>query len=202
MKKILIISNNVISATNNNGKTLLSLFSEEKDAQIFQLYFSNEQPTLSNFDYFKISDSDLINLRLKGKKTYGQQYSTEMPSEPQISKKHSSISRLFRELIWSNVCNIPELKEWVLDINPTHIFFVGGDCLFAYKIFNYIFELLSKKPVCSLFITDDYVSKKGIFNPFELLRRNCIKKAIGITLKNVKYFFTISNKMKNYYQLS
>jgi len=200
-KRILIISNNVLSLTNNNGKTLLSLFSLVENAEIAQLYFSNEKPEISNYAYFKMSDSDIINLKFKNKKTYGpQKYVNRHAEIVQIAKKHGVLSRLLREFMWCGVHHNPDLQKWVIDFNPTHIFFVGGDCLFAYKIFDCLYNMLDKKPKCSLFITDDYISCKGIINTIEILRRKLIKKAISDALKNVEYFFTISNKMKLYYK--
>lgn len=200
-KKILIISNNVLSATNNNGKTLLSLFSLlPENTEISQLYFSDEQPTISNVNYFKISDRDLLNSKFKNKITYGKQKSISKSStNVSVAKKHNNLMRLMREVLWINSHKLKELDSWVIKFNPSHIFFVGGDCLFAYKIFHHIYRLLSKRPICSLFITDDYVSLDGVYNPFELFRKTLIKRQIKKTLNNITHFFTISNKMKKYY---
>ena len=59
MNKLLIISNNVLSEINNNGKTILS-FIENSKLEIRQLYFSSEVPSIKTYKYFRISDNDII----------------------------------------------------------------------------------------------------------------------------------------------
>ena len=65
-ERLLIISNNVLSTTNNNGKTILSCIDSIPQDQVQQLYFSNETPTVSGYRYFKISDTDVIRTRFMG----------------------------------------------------------------------------------------------------------------------------------------
>mgnify|MGYP000361581007 CR=1 FL=1 len=67
-EKILIISNNVLSQTSNNGKTLLSYFKNLNSKNIYQLYFSEEIPQLSGYHYYKLSDKDILKGYLNEKK--------------------------------------------------------------------------------------------------------------------------------------
>ena len=67
-ERLLIISNNVLSTTRNNGKTILSCIDTLPKNQVRQLYFSEEIPTLADYKYYQISDTDIINARLKREK--------------------------------------------------------------------------------------------------------------------------------------
>ena len=77
-ERILIISNNVISDTNNNGKTILSYFDSINYTQIRQLYFSNEIPLRKEYKYFRISDIDVIKGRFSSKRRGSKITANEM----------------------------------------------------------------------------------------------------------------------------
>ena len=52
--RLLIISNNVLSETNNNGKTILSYFDTIPKEQVAQLYFSGECPQIEGYRYYQL----------------------------------------------------------------------------------------------------------------------------------------------------
>ena len=57
---VLIISNNVLSKTSNNGKTLYSLFRGFPEGTVSQLFFSGEMPNISGYNYYQLSDADIF----------------------------------------------------------------------------------------------------------------------------------------------
>ena len=67
--KILVVSNNPFSYTDNNGKTLVSFFKYYDNTSIAQLYFSDEKAECDKFtNFFKISDNDILKKLVNFKK--------------------------------------------------------------------------------------------------------------------------------------
>ena len=58
--KILVISNNVLSPTRNNGKTILSFIEGIDKACVRQLYFNGEKPSVEGYSYYQLSDHDVM----------------------------------------------------------------------------------------------------------------------------------------------
>ena len=58
--KVLIISQPVLSKTNNMGKTLMGYFSSFKPSEVAQLYLRNGVPNNTErcFQYYRFSDED------------------------------------------------------------------------------------------------------------------------------------------------
>ena len=59
--RLLIISNNVLSMTRSNGKVIMSYFDCLPKDMVRQLYFSSELPSIKGYQYYQISDKDIIN---------------------------------------------------------------------------------------------------------------------------------------------
>ena len=59
--KVLIISHNPISTVNNNGKTMLTLFSSFEQEELCQLYVAPALPDVKKCNsYFRITDKDIL----------------------------------------------------------------------------------------------------------------------------------------------
>lgn len=211
MKKILIISNNVLSSQNNNGKTLLSFFKNLPKQNITQLYFSGENVE-GNYasEYYRISDHDVLNsLYLRGGKAgaelnYKEKYSGKFQEEKYKSLndliKKSDSARLIRELVWkcSRIDHVA-LFKWIDKISPDLIFFCAGDSLFAYDIYQ---AVCNHTPVTkkAIYITDDYVAPRKKLSLSWWLRRNLIYSKMKNAVINSDIFVTISEEMRSEYK--
>lgn len=167
MYNVLIISNNALSSSRNNGKTLASLFSGLGNVSLSQLYFRDEIPdVLPECRYFQMFERQVI-------KSFGRRIGREVSirqthvvqSQGSVFRKiFSSLSLLrgyallkcFRDLIWAyGVSRDKSLCKWVDSVNPDVIFFVAGDSLFSYRIVLKIAQD-RKIPIITYF-TDDYL---------------------------------------------
>lgn len=200
--KILVVSNNPFSYTDNNGKTLVSFFKYYDNTSIAQLYFSDEKAECDKFtNFFKISDNDilkkLVNFK-KNKEINKYKFKKSRYNTPKILQK-SDVARLIRELVWKNAqWNSKELNNWIENFNPNIIFFCAGDSVFAYRIVEYIM----KKWKCKLvvYVTDDYILNRLNFNIFWWIRKNIVFKKMKRTIKKADLFITISDKMRETYK--
>jgi glycosyltransferase involved in cell wall biosynthesis len=208
--KILVISNNPFSFTNNNGKTLASFFKSFKAANIAQLYFSPELPNVDNYQtFYQFTDFSIIKSVIKreksGKTVYplNEYKNTEKKNDsffsviPKMIVK-SNIARIIRELIWKlgNWKNL-EFIEWVEAFSPDIIFFCAGDAGFAYRITKFLRFRFNSKLI--IYVTDDYILPRKTKNIFWWIRRNYVKKKLINILDISHLFITISDKMSNEY---
>ena len=67
-KKILIISNNALSKSNSNGRTLLNLLKSISKDNLAQFYISGNPDKEVCSNYFKMSDRNALNCFLHIKK--------------------------------------------------------------------------------------------------------------------------------------
>lgn len=200
-ERILIISNNVLSTTNNNGKTILSYFEGVENNQIRQLYFSNEEPEVFLYKYYRLSDIDVIKGRLnKAKRGMVWETVSKRQKVDSVSHMHSysDFLRLFREMIWIGGWKSEKLLKWLDEFKPTIIFFVGGDSCFAYRICKYIKKRYQAR--LAMYITDDYFMPRKREGIWHRLRRKFIRYSFKQCLKNTDVFFTITDSMRKAYK--
>lgn len=207
--RVLIISNNSLSETNNNGKTLGSFFKNFKVENIAQLYFSSEVPSspVCN-NYFRISDLDIIqsvvsSIDTCGKIMINNESGNNLLTETMSSNirnifKNSQFVRLVREVFWIwGKWENSTLNEWLENFSPEVIFLCAGDSLFAYRITEYIHKKFNCK--LTIYITDDYILPRKTLNPFWWIRRNLILSNLKDMLQRTDLFVTISEKMRSVY---
>lgn len=207
--RTLIISNNPLSETNNNGKTIASFFSNTKKYNLSQLYFSNEQPCFNiTNNFYKISDSDVLkSLFYKDQKAgqivklsnqqRGENNSINLQKVIESTKKFQ-ISRILREIVWRIATwNNNELNQWLETVNPELLFFVAGDSLFAYQIAQYIQQKFSTEMI--VYITDDYILKRQTINLFWWFRRNKLIRKMREVINDAELLITISPRMQEVY---
>lgn len=203
MKKLLIISNNVLSYTNNNGKTILSFINGAENLQIKQLYFSGEYPRVDGFDYFQISDKDIIkgfaNQHKRGRNLNSIK-ENDLKDDFSIRKKigRNDITLLLRDCLWFKNWKSNNLVRWLDDFSPDSILFVAGDAIFPYSICKYIVNRYKSK--LTVYVTDDYIMPRKHENIIHRFRRFLIKKSLVDILSIAKNFYTISSLMSNKYR--
>lgn len=144
--KVLIISNNCFSKSQNMGKTLSSFFSEFGHSEVCQLFFYSSIPDGAVCgDFFRISDYDLVHAKLFGKigqnmnlaaDTTNRLYENEQVQKAYSSfKRNSALTNIARTLLWDIArWNSRDLNQWIAAMNPDCIFFASGDTVFSYKV--------------------------------------------------------------------
>ena len=201
--KLLIISNNVLSYTNNNGKTILSFIQGSKNTQIKQLYFSGEYPRVEeNYDFFQISDKDVLK-GLFNKNKRGR------IAQPSLNKKEvddfnirntvgrNDFTLILRDLLWYKGWKSKKLINWLDSFRPTSVLFVAGDSIFPYIICDFIVKRFSSK--LTVYVTDDYVMPRKKESFLHKFRRFFIKKKFIDILSKARNIYTISSIMKKTY---
>ena len=201
-KRVLIISNNALSLTKNNGKTLESFFVNFPAECLAQLYFSDEIPESSCCNnFFSISERDIINkifVKRRNKKNNSENKSSNIVLN-RDKYSQSEFFRVIRELLWrKSFWKSDKLYCWVKQFAPEIIFFCGGDSGFAYTITESIQKNTEAKLV--LYLTDDYILGKANCNLFYKIRKLYIFSKMRKCIKKANLFFTISDKMSKTYE--
>lgn len=197
--RILVISNNPFSKTNNNGKTLASFF-RNPAFEVSQLYFSDEKPTDNYYrNFYKISDRDILNRFLKNGNTSPNIMNNSNSNTSKINIKKSNFTRLIREILWKiTKWKSENLIRWLDNINPDIIFFCAGDSVFAYEIFDFILNKYNSKSI--VYVTDDYILPRKTINIFWWLRRNLVLRRLKNSLGVSDLFIVISEQMRSKYR--
>lgn len=210
--KVLIISHNVISTTNNMGKTLQSLFSEFRKEELCQLYI---HPMLPDIDvcssYYCISDEEVLC------SIYKRQLPGHIIDKTQILKQKednkilpqeisnyarknsaSSIKRLLRDWIWSiSKWDNEKLTQWLSEEKPTCIFLAPGYAKFIYDIALVISKKLDI-PIIT-YICDDYYfvkEPKGILGRIQL---KLLQKKMCQLFQKTEHLIAICEKIRTIY---
>lgn len=209
--KILIISHNCVDTFNNMGKTLKSLFQAFKKEELCQLYI---YPTIPNVDicnsYFRVTDLDVLKahftFKVKGKiidKTEIRD-SNELFENEEIKKKYRNndkktfLKKKLRDFLWgtSNWFN-KDLKRWLDNEKPTHIFVAPGEKNFfyniAFKCSNYL-----NIPIVT-YICDDYyfINQKNKF--WDRMYQKKLKRNIEKLINKSSEIITICNELSQSY---
>ncbi|MGM7448766.1 hypothetical protein ACP7H9_09630 [Idiomarina sp. ST20R2A10] len=171
MKKVLIVSNNALSSSYNNGRTLNAIFSDFKKGSISQIFFNDERPESNVAEsFYRITGREQFVSFFK-KDRYSAGHTVERKSNVESEKKAQSLvsrlthfvnsylgySKLFlRDFLYSfGIRKNQKLYEWAVDQNPEMLFFVVGNSKFS---INFSIDLASKLNIpIFVYITDDYV---------------------------------------------
>lgn len=147
--KILIVSHNVFSATENMGKTLVSYFKDFGKENLAQFYIHSEVPTSDIcVNYYRVTDKEMIKsvFGFKAGKALNESdidknrktSRTDSGVEARIyqkGRKRTPLIYIMRNLWWRlGHWNNKSFKKWVDDFNPDCVFFASGDYAFMYDI--------------------------------------------------------------------
>ena len=211
--KVLIISHNPISTINNNGKTMLAMFSEFKKEELCQLYIYPSLPdTNTCSSYFRVTDKDIIKSYFKFKvqgKVIGEELIDETNhavfekvSDERLyrnPKNKNPFRMLLRDLAWKFAgWYNKQLKIWLEEQKPTHIYVAPGNAKFLYDIALKI----SKKwnlPIIT-YICDDYYFVKPSTTCLGKIQRKLLQNKIEKLMKNTSQVITICDELKECYE--
>lgn len=202
MKRILIISNNPLGDANNNAKTLSSFFRNYDVSAMAQLYFYDAFPDKQCCSaFFRITDRDMLASIFWKSNFAGRRVVPGIQTERGLtsSKSYGYFARFMREVVWkTGNWKTEELVTFIAKFAPDEIFFVGGDCCFAYDICKFVCQLTSIRPI--VFVTDDYILPRFEMSPFFWIRRRMLLRRMKESISNCSAFLTISDPMRECYR--
>ena len=179
LPRVLVISHNSFSDTQNNGKTLSAFFRGWESNKLAQIYLTTDIPDFSVCKFFfQIHDFDIImRLVLKGMqgRIVDEQYVSTLKSNKE-KVKNSFFLGVLRKMIgpgfrfardvlwWSSGFKTKKLKAFIDEFSPNVVFFQSSNGVFAFMLVKWICIKYNIPLVMQT--TDDYVTKKVSFNPF------------------------------------
>lgn len=135
--KVLVIENECLSRTTNNGRTLGNLLKGWPKNKIAQFCISMTDPDYEVCDnYYYVSDRDALNAFVKRKNVDGK-YIQSVQSEDSHKSvpRKSPFTMVARNTIWNtNAWRNKSFFKWVEDFSPDVILFMNGDSYFMHKI--------------------------------------------------------------------
>lgn len=146
-KRVLIVSNNSISKTNSNGRTLGNYFRGYSKDKIAQFCISSTEPDLDICNnYYVITDKNAFQSFLHLRKTRRERIedcintaaNTKIISTKPAVK--TATKALIRQLIWFNRWNSTEFWQWVDAFNPEVVLVMYSDSSFILQIARKISE--------------------------------------------------------------
>lgn len=201
--KVLIISANAFSSVTNNGKTIETIFSSFKTAELFQL-FSRPHDNYINYDYairyFVVSEIDIIKKMINPFYSCGYEVNCnsfdEKKLRPYNSLQKRKIKKWFfiRDFIWSTyLWRTKQLKKWCLDIKPDAVFLVAGNSNNVHIIGRFISKFLHIPLIT--FFTDDYILYPRVTSIYSKLKQYRMKQYYWKTVERSKLLFCIGEIM-------
>lgn len=144
--KILIVSNNCLSTSNSNGRTIFNLVSNLKDDQVANFYVYDELPDCEGFtNFYRVRDVDALKAFTSFKKV-GQRIcdkkTINSSLEPAIEKKEKNtknfknpLGSIGREIVWKTPrWRTDEFKAWIDEFDPNVVLLQAGDAPFLFRI--------------------------------------------------------------------
>lgn len=140
-KKVLIFSNNALSKSNSNGRTLLNFFSEDDKPFLAQFFLQNDEPDFAVCEnYFFASDKDVLKSVLKHRsagKIIEKTAKTENGKNISVQSKkipRNPLTMIIRNFFWNQKCWRKGFYEWIYKFSPECILLQAGDAPFLYNI--------------------------------------------------------------------
>lgn len=135
--KVLIVENECLSHSTNNGRTLANLFIGWPKDHLAQFCISMNDP---NYDvcenYFCVTDYEALNAIIRHQKVDGK-HKAMMPSESSKGKpiEKTPFTMVIRNTIWNmNAWRQKSFYDWVEQFGPDLILLMNGDSYFMHKI--------------------------------------------------------------------
>ncbi|MBP5406151.1 glycosyltransferase [bacterium] len=211
--RVLVIAHNVISETNNMGKTLLSYFKDFAPEEIAEFYIQDKDPNNAEVanNYYRFTDKDALKsvfgIRTKhvfkisetGKETTKPNNKGAAESIRQYGRKRNAFVYIARNAVWSLAhWKTKEFLGWLHDFNPDVIFFMAGDYSFMFKIAREIKEMLNK-PLVVCCVDDYFFFNRNDRTFLGRLQHRAYMKSVRKTMAEASCIFTISDLMGEAY---
>lgn len=213
--RVLVISHNPFSNSQNNGKTLSAFFDGWPKDKIAQLYLTPDKPDFTTCNkFYRITDLDVLKQFVK-KGVAGTEIkeSEILNNEKELLHKNkgyifirnlflkrSPIMYYMRNMAWKFVkpWKNKELNDWIKNFNPEVVFFQSSN---VYSVFDMVADICEKFKL-KLFMetTDDYVTGHFSINPFYLMDINNMIKRYKKLVDKSECIFAIGDMMAEEYK--
>lgn len=212
-KKVLIISHNAFSTSNNMGKTLSGLFGGFEKSNLAQLYFHVSEPDVDICKTsFKITDKDVLKslytFKAWGERVEGIREVIHKQNELtervyKFGQKRTAGKHLARDIMWKvGRWKSKKLFEWVEEFKPDVIFYASGYAMFSYDIAIFIakkYEIPLITYFCDDYYDYNYSHKNSIVANIRMkLFRKKVKDIID---ESTQMVFISESMMKKYKEL-
>ena len=211
---VLIISQPVLSYSNNMGKTLMAYFSAFPANNVSQFFLRQGEPTNTDVceNYYRFSDLDavksILNHKIRGTVFDKTQIVPPVVDEPEniklddaykLGAAHKAWMLLARDTIWklSNWKN-KKLLAWLDSMNPDIIFLAPGDGAFSYRLADEIARYLSK-PLAVVCMDDYFINNRNKGELLGGIRQKLFMNVVNKTIQNATAIFTICDEMNKAY---
>ena len=211
--KVLIISQPVLSQSNNMGKTLAGYFKAFSPKDISQLYLRQGVPTSVDTceNYYCFSDSDalksILNHKVQGVSYTGKSLvctnntksTLENNDAYKLGSAHKAWMLFARDAVWKlSTWKNKKLLNWLDHTEADVVFFAPGDGAFIYRVADEIARYLHK-PLVMVCMDDFFVNNRTQNEVLGKLRQKCFMKVVRKTVKNCDAIFTICDEMNDIY---
>lgn len=211
--KVLIISQPVLSQSNNMGKTLAGYFKAFSPKDISQLYLRQGVPTSVDTceNYYCFSDSDalksILNHKVQGVSFTGKSLvctnntksTLENNDAYKLGSAHKAWMLFARDAVWKlSAWKNKKLLNWLDHTEADVVFFAPGDGAFIYRVADEIARYLHK-PLVMVCMDDFFVNNRTQNEVLGKLRQKCFMKVVHKTVKNCDAIFTICDEMNDIY---
>lgn len=211
--KVLIISQPVLSQSNNMGKTLAGYFKAFSPKDISQLYLRQGVPTSVDTceNYYCFSDSDalksILNHKVQGVSFTGKSLACtnntkstlENNDAYKLGSAHKAWMLFARDAVWRlSSWKNKKLLNWLDNTEADVVFLAPGDGAFIYRVADEIARYLHK-PLVMVCMDDFFVNNRTQNEVLGKLRQKCFMKVVHKTVKNCDAIFTICDEMNDIY---
>lgn len=207
--KVLIVSHNPVSANQNMGKTILTLFSAFRREELCQLYI---YPSIPDADacvsFYRITDKDVLKsyykLHVDGREIEGapgKGVIFENPSDQKIYRhknNHAPWKCILRDAMWKCAgWYNRELRDWLDEQRPTCIFVAPGRAKFLYDMAMCLAGELSV-PIVT-YLCDDFYFTRPAATLTGRLFQYLLRGKIDALMRQAKKCITVCDAIKDCY---
>lgn len=205
-KRILIISNECLSNSSSNGRTLRNFLIGWEKENLAQFYIKDGNPDYSICsNYYNVTDEQALNSFLLKKKNNKSSNSYRHNDIKNKKIRRSAISMFIRDIVWnSNRWMDSDFNDWINEFNPNIILFQAGDSAFPYILtlriarkFNIPYIIYNSENY--YFKKYDYFRSKGFSKLIYPLYHTYFKSKFKKTIKKASLSIYNSEDLKNDY---
>ena len=209
MKRVLILGNNCLSQSNNNGRTLSNLLLGYPKDKLAQFCLLDGAPDFERCErYFVVSDREaldaLLHLRRVGRGL------TETDAAKLIAPRRSirnrnALTMLLREAVWrSGLWKRGGFRKFVEEFHPEVILLQAGDCAFMLRLARkikkkYHIPLVIYNSESDYFKDHDYFRARGIAHLCYPLFRRMLRREFRKTMQAASYAVYLCDELKTAY---
>lgn len=206
--KLLIVSNDCLSSSSSNGRTLRNFLIGWPKENLAQFCLHGDSPDYEICDrYFFVSDQEALKAWRKKEPAIGAPTGGNAASnnQPIAHRPRNALTMMARNFIWNSMRWAGEsFYQWVEAFSPDLILLQAGDCAFMFKLASklsdkYRIPLVIYNSEAYYFKKFDYFRSKGIAKLFYPLFRLQFCSQFKKTLKQAKISIYCCDKLKKDY---